>query len=257
MPKYKKAQAYLEKAHADFLNQHARASSSKIQTKKYIKPANVHQKQFVKSMKQNEINIGSGCAGTGKTLLALFTGVQLINNSDSPISKIIYVRANVDDKEEKEIGALPGDLFEKVRHLAHPILDNLHEFIDEKQVEYLLTEDDKIEVLPLMMMRGRSFNDKFIIVDEAQNIAPSSMKTILTRAGETSKLVIIGDPRQCDIDPMKNGLIDLEWRLAKKLEHCERHDIEPEVSTGLVHFNRDDILRSRKTRFALDMYDLH
>ena len=196
MSRRKKAQAQYQQAHLQFVNQTAEAcfSNSKIQTFKFIKPKNVHQKQFVKSIKQNQLTLGSGPAGTGKTLLlALFTGIQLINNPKSEIKRLIYIRANVDDPEEKELGALPGGLIEKVAHLTYPILDNLSVFMEKSNVEYLL-EEGKIEVLLLAMMRGRSFNNCFIIIDGAQNIAPSSMKTILTKCGQDSKMVLIGDP---------------------------------------------------------------
>jgi len=257
MSKRRKAQAYIEQAHTKFINEHAMACSynSKIQTTKYIKPVNVHQKQFVKSMKNNVLTIGAGEAGTGKTLLALFTGIQLINNSDSPIEKILYVRANVDDREEKDIGALPGDLLEKVRHLAYPILDNLELFMTSQTIDYLL-EEGRIEVLPFMMMRGRSFHNRFIIIDEAQNVTPKQMKTVLTRKGEGSKMVLLGDPTQCDIDPFKNGLRDLEWRLAKKIEMLRETQEEYEINFGLIHFNLDDIIRSPLTRFVIDLYDM-
>lgn len=252
----RRAQAY-EQAHLNFLNESAIACSprNKIETVKYIKPVNVRQKLFVKSIKQNTLTIGSGCAGTGKTLLALFTGIQLINNPDSPIEKLIYVRANVDDREEKEIGALPGDIIEKVRHLAYPILDNLELFMKTQTIEYLLSEG-KIEVLPLMMMRGRSFNNRFIVVDEAQNIAPKSMKTILTRCGENSKMVLIGDPDQCDIDPFKNGLRDLEFRMARRKQQLEDSNKEARVDFNVIKFSKDDIIRSELTRFVLDLYDI-
>ncbi len=257
MSKRRKTQAYIQQAHGKFLNEHAQACSlnSRIETTKFIKPANVHQKQFVKSMKNNQLTIGAGDAGTGKTLLALFTGIQLINNPDSPIEKILYVRANVDDREEKDIGALPGDLLDKVRHLAYPILDNLELFMKPGTIDALL-EDERIEVLPYMMMRGRSFHNRFIIIDEAQNLTPKQLKTILTRLGEGSKMVLIGDPTQCDIDPMKNGLRDLEWRLARKLELLKQEGKEASVDYGLVHFTYDDIIRSALTKFVIDLYDM-
>lgn len=257
MSKRKRAEAFLEQAHSKFLNEHAVAcSSSKIQTTKYIKPANIHQKQFVKSIKNNQFTIGSGCAGTGKTLLALFTGIQLINNADSPITQMTYIRANVDDREEKEIGALPGDLLDKVRHLAHPILDNLSLFMNPNTMEYMIDEE-RIEILPLMMMRGRSFNNRVIIIDECQNITPKSMKTITTRCGEDSKMILIGDPNQCDIDPMRNGLRDLEWRMARLIEKYAAAGHELPIDVGIVKFNREDIVRSRLTKLMLEMYDLN
>lgn len=259
MSRRKKAQAQYQQAHLQFLNQTAEAcfSASSIKTTKLIKPANVHQKQFVKSIKQNQLTIGSGPAGTGKTLLALFTGIQLINNPDNEIDHLIYIRANVDDPEEKELGALPGGLIEKVRHLAYPIMDNLCAFMPQSNMEYLL-ESGKIEVLPLAMMRGRSFNGCFIIIDEAQNIAPSSMKTILTRCGENSKMVLIGDPEQCDKKNrmFSNGLIDLENRVARKLEDYKQKQEECPIDFGLVKFNLDDIVRSKLTKFTIELYSL-
>lgn len=256
MSKRKKVESYLEQAHATFLNEHAVAcSSSKIQTTKYIKPANIHQKQFVKSIKQNQLTIGSGCAGTGKTLLALFTGIQLINNTDSPITQMTYIRSNIDCPDEKEIGALPGDLLDKVRHLAYPILDNLSLFMNPNTMEYLIDEG-RIEILPLMMMRGRSFNKRIIIIDECQNITRKSMKTILTRCGEDSKMILIGDPNQCDIDPFQNGLRDLEWRMARMIENYQKEGEDLPIDMNIIHFNRDDIVRSRLTKFMIDMYDI-
>lgn len=257
MSKRRKTQAYIQQAHSKFLNEHAQACSfnSRIETTNFIKPINVHQKQFVKSMKNNQLTIGTGDAGTGKTLLALFTGIQLINNPDSPIEKILYVRANVDDREEKDIGALPGDLLDKVRHLAYPILDNLELFMKPGTIDALL-EDERIEVLPYMMMRGRSFHNRFIIIDEAQNLNPKQLKTILTRLGEGSKMTLIGDPTQCDIDPMKNGLRDLEWRIARKIEMLKQQGKESNVDYGLVHFTYDDIVRSALTKFVIDLYDM-
>jgi phosphate starvation-inducible PhoH-like protein len=257
MSRRRKAQAYIQQAHGKFLNEHAQACSfnSKIETSKFIKPVNVHQKQFVKSMKNNQLTIGSGEAGSGKTLLALFTAVQLINNPESPIEKILYVRANVDDGEERSIGALPGDLLDKVRHLAYPILDNLELFMKPTTIDTLL-EEEKIEVLPYAMMRGRSFHNRFIIVDEAQNLNAKQLKTTLTRIAEGSKMVLIGDPTQCDIDPIKNGLRDLEWRLARKLELLKQENQEVDINYGLIHFDINDVVRSNLTKFVIDLYNM-
>ncbi len=257
MSKRKKAQAFIEQAHTRFINETAMAcsSNSKIQTTKYIKPVNVHQKQFVKSIKNNVLTVGAGEAGTGKTLLALFTGIQLINNPDSPIEKILYVRANVDDREEKPLGALPGDLLEKVRPLAYPILDNLELFMKPGTIDSLL-EDGRIEVLPFMMMRGRSFHNRFIIIDEAQNVTPKQMMTVLTRKGQGSKIILLGDPSQCDIDPFKNGLRDLERRLSVKSQMLIDNNEESEVDFGLIRFTYDDIIRSALTKFVIDLYKL-
>lgn len=254
--KRKRQNAYIQESHARFLDEHAKAvKPGKIQTTKFIKPGNVHQKQFVKSIKQNKLTIGSGPAGSGKTLLALFTGVQLMNNPDSPIEKILYIRANIDDKEEKDVGALPGDLLEKVRHLANPIIDNIEIFIDPSYVDEILL-DEKITVSPFQMLRGRSFMNKFIIVDEAQNCTPKQIKTVLTRVGSGSKLVLLGDPSQCDIQLMNNGLRDFEWRYATKLQWARENNVELPMTGNIINFTKDDILRDEMTKFVLDLYEM-
>lgn len=259
MSKRRKAQAYIEQAHTTFINENAKAYSlnGKIETTKYIRPVNVHQKQFVKSIKNNILTIASGEAGTGKSLLALFTGIQLLNDPESSIYKIIYVRANIEDQEEKDLGAMPGELADKTRFLAYPVLDNLEVFMKKEAIEYSL-ESCKIEVLPLMMMRGRSFHNTYVILDEAQNCTKKQLKTLMTRLCEDSKLVIIGDPTQCDIDPFKNGLIDLEWRLNRKYNEgiTEENKYNAQINYGVIHFDYEDILRSELTKFAIDLYNI-
>lgn len=259
MSKRRKAQAYIEQAHTTFINENAKSYSlnGKIETTKYIRPVNVHQKQFVKSIKNNILTLGSGEAGTGKSLLALFTGIQLLNDPESSIYKIIYVRANIEDNEEKDLGAMPGELADKTRFLAYPVLDNLEVFMKKEAIEYSL-ESCKIEVLPLMMMRGRSFHNTYVILDEAQNCTKKQLKTLMTRLCEDSKLVIIGDPTQCDIDSFKNGLIDLQWRLNKKYNEglTEENKYQAQVNYGIIHFDYDDILRSELTKFAIDLYNI-
>jgi phosphate starvation-inducible protein PhoH and related proteins len=255
--KRRKAQAFIEKSHDNFLNEAAKTQSkdSKISTSNYIHPANPHQKQFVKSIKNNILTVASGEAGCGKSLLALFTGIQLLNNPESPINKIAYVRSHIRDKEEAQIGAIPGSLSDKMRIMAYPILDNLESFMSKESINYCL-EQGKIEVLPFMFMRGRSFQNTFIICDETQNCTKSQLKTLLTRICESSKLVIIGDITQCDIDPLKNGLKDLEWRLNKQLKLLEESNQYSEVEFDIIKFDKEDILRSELTKFAINLYDL-
>lgn len=256
MSRRKRQQALEQQGREIYNNEDAKsyAPQGKIATTKYIRPANVHQKQLVKSMKNNILTIGSGEAGVGKSLLALFTGIELLNNKESCIEKILYLRANIKDCEEVSLGAMPGTLQEKTLMLAYPILDNLEVFMDKKTIEYTL-EQSKIEVLPMMFMRGRSFQNTFVILDEAQNVTMRQMKTLLTRLSESSKLVIIGDNSQCDIDKLKNGLSDLEWRLNKKALSSEE-DQQTEVDYGLVKFDKNDILRSELTKFAIELYNL-
>jgi phosphate starvation-inducible protein PhoH and related proteins len=256
MSKRRKAQDFIKQSHDAFLNESAQTylTSTKISTSKFIHPANPHQKQFVKSIKNNILTIGSGEAGCGKSLLALFTGIQLLNNPQSSIEKIIYVRSHIKDREEASVGAIPGTLADKMRIMAYPILDNLELFMSKEAIDFTL-EQGKIEVLPFMFMRGRSFQNTFVILDESQNSTKSQLKTLLTRIAETSKIVIIGDSTQCDIDPFKNGLIDLEWRFAKLNEYLIKHNRIPTIDFDIIKFDHNDILRSELTKFAIDLYN--
>lgn len=253
MSKRKNSQ-YIERAYQNMIDEQARLSirpNSKIETSVFIKPYNIHQKQFIKSIKQNQFTVALGAAGTGKTLLSLFTAVQLINNMDSPIEGIVYIRSNIKDQDELEIGCIPGGLQEKVSHLSYPILDNMTQFCKRSVVEDLLYSG-VLEITPLSLLRGRSFDRKIIILDEAQNCTPRSMKTILTRFTDNSKMIVIGDPCQCDIKSITNGLIDLKWRLTRSVNF----DIQPPSNIGIIQFDREDIVRSKLTKFFLDIYDL-
>lgn len=203
----------------------------KVQTGSLIKPANYNQRQYVQSMRQNVISIAHGCAGTGKSLLALFTGVQLMNSEDSPIQKIFYLRSNVGMSEEKGLGFLPGGMNEKILPLAYPVLDNLIQFTSEGHAKYLI-EKGRIEVLPVAMVRGRSFANAFVICDEVQNCSPHMVKTLLTRVSEGSKIVLIGDSKQVDLQSnIQSGLMDA----VRKLQGLP--------SVGIVEFQRSDIQR--------------
>ena len=218
------------------------SAPSSVKTVAFIKPATESQRLLVKSIKNNDITIGYGPAGTGKSLISLFTGVQLLN-SDSSIERILYVRANVDSREEKEMGALPGSLADKVKPLAYPVLDNLVQFMGMGEANYLL-ESGKVEVSPLSMMRGRSLANTFIIVDECQNISAKGMKTILTRLAGGSKMILLGDPEQSDVfSPVSNGLYDAVARLQSIQE------------VGIVRFSRNDIVRHGLTGRILDVYE--
>lgn len=254
--KRRKAQDYIKQSHDQFLNESTQTfhKNSKISTNKFIHAANPHQKQFVKSIKNNILTVASAPAGCGKTLLALHTGIQLLNNPEYTIEKIIYVRGPIKDKDSLDIGAIPGTLAEKMRVMAYPILDNLETFMSKESIDYTL-EKGKIEVLPCMYMRGRSFLNTCVIVDEIQNLTKGQLKTLMTRICETSKLILLGDSTQCDIDTFKNGLIDLEWRLNKQLEFIANNTYSQPVAFDLIKFTHEDILRSELTKFAIDLYN--
>lgn len=209
------------------------STKGKISTTSYIKPASDAQRDFIKSIKKNTITIGYGSAGTGKSLLALHEGIKLVNNESSEINKIFYIRANVSISQEKDIGFLPGGLIEKIMPLAYPVLDNLIEFVEESTAKYIV-ESGKIEVLPVSMVRGRSFKNSYVIVDESQNCINTTFKTLLSRISQNSKMVLIGDVRQCDLDvkySLNNGLLDAVHRL-QNLDNV-----------GIVEFGYKDIQR--------------
>lgn len=158
-----------------------------------------HQRDLIKSIKRNDITVGIGRAGTGKTSATLYTAIGMLNNRDNPIEKIIYIRANVGLKGEKDLGTPPGDLKEKADHLSMPVRDNLAEFMGAGEINALF-DFGKIEVTPIYNLRGRSLSRAFIVLDEAQNCTMHSLKTVVSRMGHDSKMVLIGDPDQVDIE---------------------------------------------------------
>lgn len=184
----------------------------KIETKKFIKPRTHHQRRFVQNIKDNFISFGVGHPGTGKTLLALHTGVFLLNNDNNPIERLLYVRANVGASFEKGMGYLPGELKDKTMFMADPILDNLYEFMTESSAK-LAIQSEKIAVRPVDFLRGRSLSNTVIIIEEAQNIPLEYLFMLITRAGDNSKLVIIGDTQQIDLKKENSGLSECIKRL--------------------------------------------
>ena len=231
-------------------------SANTIKTKSFIKPLTAAQRHLVKSIKNNKYTVAMGPAGTGKTLISLFTGIQLFNNPESTIERLFYIRAFVDDEVEKDIGALPGNQNEKLKPLAYPVLDNMLVFMKEHQAHYMLDEE-KIEVLPLYMLKGRSLNNSFIIVDECQNTNTKQMKNLLTRVGKTSKMVICGDPEQVDsrFCPINNGMADFWRKVTIKNQQMAESDYNYKSPAGLVRFERKDIIRDEDVRWVLDLYD--
>ncbi len=155
-----------------------------------------------------------GPAGCGKTYLAVATAVEALKART--VRKIVLVRPAVEAGES--LGYLPGDLHEKLNPYLRPLLDAINEMVDFDQVKYLM-EQDVIEVIPLAYMRGRTLNQAFVILDEAQNATVAQMKMFLTRMGEGSKIVVSGDVSQVDLPPgTTSGLRDAVQRLSAFLE---------------------------------------
>ena len=181
-------------------------SSEVLRTKgKTIRPKSAGQKRYVDAIKSNVITFGIGPAGTGKSWLAVAMAVQALQNKD--VSRIILTRPAVEAGEN--LGFLPGDLMAKVDPYLRPLYDALYDLLDGEAVERML-DRSTVEVAPLAFMRGRTLNDSFIILDEAQNTTPEQMKMFLTRIGFGSRVVVTGDLTQIDVQGGRSGLGRLE-----------------------------------------------
>jgi phosphate starvation-inducible PhoH-like protein len=181
---------------ADVLSQSILSSKGKI-----IRPKTVGQKAYVDAIDAHTIVFGIGPAGTGKTYLAMAKAVQALQRKE--VSRIILTRPAVEAGER--LGFLPGTLNDKIDPYLRPLFDALHEMLDPETIPKLMTTGT-IEVAPLAYMRGRTLNDAFVILDEAQNTTPEQMKMFLTRLGFNSKMIVTGDSTQIDLPGGISGL---------------------------------------------------
>ena len=177
---------------------------------KQIKPKTLGQKTYVEAIRRNDITIAAGPAGTGKTFLAVALAVQALKNRQ--VERIILTRPAVEAGEK--LGFLPGDLQEKVDPYLRPLYDGLYETLGMETVQKYM-ERQIIEVAPLAYMRGRTLDDAFIILDEAQNTTPAQMKMFLTRLGFGSKMVINGDITQVDLPIHQTSGLNEAMRILK------------------------------------------
>ena len=204
---------------------------------KSIRPKTLGQKLYVDSIDQNTIVFGVGPAGTGKTYLAMAKAVQALQRKE--VSRIILTRPAVEAGER--LGFLPGTLNDKIDPYLRPLFDALHEMLEPESVPKLLASGT-IEVAPLAYMRGRTLNDAFIILDEAQNTTPEQMKMFLTRLGFNSKMVVTGDVTQIDLP---NGTSGLRTAL----------EVLGEVDDMSVSFlTSDDVVRHSLVAKIIDAY---
>ncbi len=206
---------------------------------KIIKPKTLGQKKYIDSISENTISFGIGPAGTGKTFLAVSMAVRAFKAHT--VSKIILTRPAVEAGEK--LGFLPGDLQNKVDPYLRPLYDALFEMLGPETFSRL-QERGSIEVAPLAYMRGRTLDESFIILDEAQNTSPEQMKMFLTRLGFNSKMVITGDVTQIDLpNPRNSGLVEA----IKVLKNVK--DI------GINHFTEKDVVRHRLVQDIVKAYE--
>ena len=206
--------------------------------KRIITPKSIAQRLYIEYMRNSDMVFAIGPAGTGKTYLAMAMAVSYL--LERKVQRIILARPAVDAGEM--LGFLPGDLAEKVNHYLRPLYDALYDMIDMEKASALINKG-LIEVAPLAFMRGRTLNDSFIILDEAQNTTSEQMKMFLTRLGFSSKAVITGDITQIDLPAGKaSGLIEAE----KILNKTER--------IRFVHFSEIDVIRHPLVQDVIKAY---
>jgi phosphate starvation-inducible PhoH-like protein len=206
---------------------------------KRVMPRSLHQLAYIKAIESSDIVLGIGPAGTGKTYLAVALAVAAFNQKK--VNRIILARPAVEAGEK--LGFLPGDLQEKINPYLRPLYDALYDMMEPEKVVSLI-ERGSIEIAPIAFMRGRTLNDSFVIMDEAQNTTTEQMKMFLTRIGFGSKAVVTGDVTQIDLPPGKmSGLV-------------EAVDLLSEISgIELVYFDETDVVRHPLVQSIIRAYD--
>jgi phosphate starvation-inducible PhoH-like protein len=209
--------------------------------KKVITPKTVNQKHYIDSIRKFDIVFGIGPAGTGKTYLAMAMAISSLIKKE--VNRVVLARPAVEAGEH--LGFLPGDLYEKVNPYLRPLYDALHDMMDFERGSRLI-QQGIIEVAPLAFMRGRTLNDSFVILDEAQNATSEQMKMFLTRLGFSSKAVITGDITQTDLPNGKtSGLIEA-GRILIGIK-----------GISFTHFSKVDVIRHPLVQEIIEAYELN
>jgi phosphate starvation-inducible PhoH-like protein len=207
--------------------------------KKQITPKTLTQKRYIEAIRAHDIVVGIGPAGTGKSYLAMAMAVSAMTRRE--VSRIILTRPAVEAGER--LGFLPGDMYEKVHPYLRPLYDALYDMLEPEKVA-TMTERGAIEIAPLAYMRGRTLNDAFIVLDEAQNTTSEQMKMFLTRLGFNSRMVITGDITQVDLPASRpSGLIEIQT----VLKHV--------AGIRFVYFTDKDVVRHELVSEIVKAYD--
>ncbi len=209
--------------------------------KRQVTPKSLNQRRYIESIRKHDIVFGIGPGGTGKTFLAVAMALTYL--FEKTVSRIILTRPAVEAGER--LGFLPGDIEEKINPYLRPLYDALYLLLEGEKMQRFM-ETGVIEIAPLAFMRGRTLNDAFIILDEAQNTTSEQMKMFLTRIGMNSKAVITGDVTQIDLPLGRNsGLIEA------------RNILSPVEGLAFCYFNESDVVRHRLVRLIIKAYQEH
>ena len=206
---------------------------------KVIRARGENQSAYLSNIKKNDLTIGVGPAGTGKTYLAVASAIESLENDD--VRRIVLVRPAVEAGER--LGFLPGDMSQKVDPYLRPMYDALYDMLGANQVSKLI-EQHLIEVAPLAFMRGRSLNESFLILDEAQNTTIEQMKMFLTRIGFGSKAVVTGDITQIDLPKGQQSGLKHCINILKNIEHI-----------SFTYFSAQDVVRHHLVKLIIEAYD--
>jgi len=208
---------------------------------KIIRAKSKNQEEYLKAVRENDIVFSIGPAGTGKTYLAVASAIDHLKKKRA--NRIILTRPAVEAGES--LGFLPGDLFAKINPYLRPLYDALYDMMDMEEVARSI-QRGLIEIAPLAYMRGRTLNDAFVILDEAQNTTPEQMKMFLTRLGPSSKAVITGDVTQIDLpNGKRSGLVECQ-KILKGIE-----------GLGFAYFTERDVVRHRLVKEIVKAYEKH
>lgn len=204
-----------------------------------VKPKTAGQRRYIEAIAKSPITFGIGPAGTGKTYLAVAMAIMALKNKE--VKRIILTRPAVEAGEK--LGFLPGDLQAKIDPYLRPLYDSLYDMMDTSKIDFFL-ENSVIEVAPLAFMRGRTLNDAFIILDEAQNTTPEQMKMFLTRMGFHSKVVVTGDITQVDLPTNVTSGLRVTEQILKNIEGIK-----------FLYFTESDVVRHPLVASIIKAYD--
>ena len=225
----------------DYFSKDAPSGRPAQNARRRVNPKSPNQKKYLDLIEQNDIVLGVGPAGTGKTYLAMAQAVSYL--LAKKVSRIILARPAVEAGEK--LGFLPGDLQEKVNPYLRPLYDALYDMMDTDKASRLV-ERGTIEVAPLAFMRGRTLNDAFVILDEAQNTTSEQMKMFLTRLGFGSKAVVTGDITQIDLpNPKLSGLVEA-LKIVREID-----------GIGIIYFDEKDVVRHKLVQQIVKAYDAY